>query len=236
MPRLIPKFVAALVIAFTSACGDSNEAYFPLDTSVWRYYQTETRILDETKKQRIMAGIAEITKTEKGAVYVHRHVPDQDTFLQISGDSIYRLARRDRSRLTEIWDAAPIKLLPTEPSLGDSWIVPSELALIESRTFARQDRLRNRTIALDLSQEVTGLGELVTVPAGTFKNCLLVKSTGTVDVRTDRGNANAEVMITQQDWYARGVGLVKSERLEESASPFLKSGNYKQVLIAIGDQ
>ena len=219
-----------------AACSPPAERYFPLEAGTWRYYQTTTKILDETKHQRRISGIVEKKQTERGSIFVLRQAPAQDSYLQISNDGIYRLATRDRMLLTEKWEQTPQKLLPLDPKLGDSWVIDSRLGLIESRTFARQDRLRNRIIPVQLHYAVSSLQESVTVPAGTFDNCLLLNASGKVTVRTDRGNASAEVIVSRRDWYAPGVGLVKSVRVEESESPFLKPGSYEQSLMVLSKE
>ena len=234
MLRTLFQTVGLMLVVAGVGCGKADESYLPLEIGLWRYYETQTKVLDDTKTQRIIAGIAEISESNKGEVYVHRQAPDQDTYLQISADWIVRLARKDRTTLAETWFVEPVKILPTQVMLDETWQVRSELALIESRTFARQDKLRNRVIPLKLSVKVVALNEVISVPAGSFENCLRVESQGSVKIRTDRGNASAEVLVSQTDWYARGVGLIKSERFETSESPFLKPGSYRQDIIAVG--
>ncbi|MGR8950105.1 MAG: TapB family protein [Gammaproteobacteria bacterium] len=225
----------SLVLTVLTACASSNDNFYPLESGIWRYYETTTKILDDIKQQRIIAGIADRAKSDQGEIYILRQAPNKDAYLRVAEDGIYRVATRERHLLVETWEEIPTKILPIEPRIGDSWTVTSELALIESRTFARQDKLRNRTIPLELTVQVVSLTESVTVPAGTFEQCVLLESHGAVNVKTDRGNANADVSVVRRDWYAPGVGLVKSERVEESESPFLKPGFYKQKLLAVGE-
>lgn len=234
MLRTLSQTVGLLLIVVSISCGKADNSYFPLETGLWRYYETQTKILDDTKTQRIFAGIAEVTEVERSQVYVHRQAPDQDTYLRVSDGWIVRLARKNRTTLVETWFTPALKTLPIQASPGETWQTLSELALIESRTFARQDKLRNRTIALDLSVKIATLNDTVVVPAGHFENCLRVESQGSVKIRTDRGNASAEVLVSQTDWYAPGIGLVRSERLETSDSPFLKPGSYTQTMLATG--
>lgn len=235
MRKNLTLILSCAVLFCTVGCGKSGPSYFPLEIGLWRYYATETKILDESKQQRIIAGIAEISKSSDGRNhYVHRQAPDQDTYITVSEGNILGVARRDRTTLVETWYPQPLRILPSQPKLGDTWTIESELALIESRTFARQDKLRNRTIHLSLAVEITALDDFVEIPAGRYENCLKLQSTGVVNVRTDRGNANAEVLVSQNDWYAPGIGLVKSVRSETSESPFLKPGSYTQTMIAVG--
>jgi hypothetical protein len=67
--------------------------------------------------------------------------------------------------------------------------------------------------------------ETVTVPAGTFENCLLVKGSGLV--QKDKGALGViKISVSEDSWYAPGIGLVKSVRKE--------SGNH--VLVASGEK
>ena len=233
MPRPASIFSWLFILSLI-ACAPPEGQYFPLVDGTWRHYEIVTKILDETKKQRRISGVVERANTDRGAIFILRQAPDVDAYLQRNSDGIFSIGTRDRHTLTETWAQSPQKIIPLTPKIGDTWTVESRLGLIESRTFARQDRLRNRTIPVQLRYEVVAVGETVTVPAGSFDNCLLLQASGNVVVRTDRGNASAEVRVSRQDWYAPGVGLVKSLRVEESESPFLKPGSCEQTLIALG--
>ena len=72
------------------------------------------------------------------------------------------------------------------------------------------------------------------MPAGRFDDCIRVEATGVTLVPADRGSLEVEVKVTQTEWYAPGVGLVKSTRLEAAESPFLRNGEYLQELLEAG--
>ena len=54
-------------------------------------------------------------------------------------------------------------------------------------------------------------------------------------MRIDRGNAYAEVSVTQQEWYAPRIGLVKVLRVETANTTFLRDGRYEQNLREYGE-
>jgi hypothetical protein len=61
--------------------------------------------------------------------------------------------------------------------------------------------------------------EAVRVRAGVFRDCLRVESESVLDSRSAR-STNKEIAFRYVDWYAPGVGLVKSEvHAVERASP-----------------
>ena len=115
------------------------------------------------------------------------------------------------------------------------WSVSSTLGVVESRTFARQDRVRIRRFPVQLDKVVGATDELVETPAGTFANCVRIDGNGQRSVRTDRGNSVAEVYVQTREWYAPNVGLIKLEREETSDSTFLKPGRQDWLLLSYGE-
>ena len=117
--------------------------------------------------------------------------------------------------------------------VNPGWLVGSELQLVEIRTFARQDRIRNFTFPVQLTTSISAHNEIIEVRADRFDNCLRVDGVGQRIVPTDQGDGIAEVFVTHTDWYAPDVGLVKSVRAETADSPFLKSGYFKREMLQL---
>jgi hypothetical protein len=66
--------------------------------------------------------------------------------------------------------------------------------------------------------------DMVKVPAGAFENCMRVVMSGNAFV--DAGNyvGKTIVRVTETNWYAPGVGLVKSVREESTKHRALDKG------------
>ena len=53
---------------------------------------------------------------------------------------------------------------------------------------------------------------------GKFDNCLYLKGTGKTKFIGDSEIGAIEINISSEEWYAKGIGLVKSVRTEETNS------------------
>lgn len=229
-PRSRVRRLCALIGLALAACADTGSDYYPLDDGRWWYFQTTTTILDEHRDQRfIVSNFGSGTYAGK-PVFVQRQSSGRDIYLSRGPRGIERVGVRQNSSGQDP-AAAPALILPAELSTESRWTVQTHLALIESRTFARQDKLLNLDLPVQLSMSVAATDETVEVPAGRFNDCVRIEGTGMRSVRVDRGNASAEVHVTHREWYAPGVGLIKSARMETSDSPFLKAGEYSQLLL-----
>jgi hypothetical protein len=225
--RLAGLVACALLLL---ACSEQGDGYYPLDDGRWWYFTTRTTILDEVAEQRLIMANIGVGKLADGTrVLIQRQSSGREVYIQKTNRGLERRAVRVPV-LAERTPQAPSIILPATRSVGTSWKVATRLRLIESRTFARQDKLRNRDLPLELTMSIGSTDDAVTVPAGTFRNCIRVDGTGGRSVRTDRGNAMAKVTVEHHEWYAPGVGLVKATRSESAESPFLKAGHYAQEL------
>jgi hypothetical protein len=91
-------------------------------------------------------------------------------------------------------NAAPVLTTPKEYYI--------KYPIAERSAWETVTNLGEARIKLTLTLE--SITEAVTVPAGTYKDCLKIKQAGT-------GPANgAELSITAYEWYAPQVGLIKS--------------------------
>lgn len=63
-------------------------------------------------------------------------------------------------------------------------------------------------ISVPVKNTIKSIDEVVTVPAGTFKECLKIKGIGSVQKRLD-GNSTVSIDIEAYAWYTPDVGLIK---------------------------
>lgn len=229
-PSVPVRSLCTLIVFALAACSDAGDEYYPLAAGRWWYFQTQTTILDERLDQRFIVANLGVGKHNGEPVFIQRQSAGREVYFRRSPRGIERVGVRTGTAEPTL-DQASTLILPADLVLHGSWSINTRLALIESRTFARQDKLRNLSLPLELSLSIASTRATVHVPAGRFDDCIRVDGTGTRIVRTDRGNAAAEVLVTHRDWYAPGVGLVKSTRSEISDSPFLKAGYYTQELL-----
>ena len=53
---------------------------------------------------------------------------------------------------------------------------------------------------------------------GKFNNCIYLKGTGKTKFIGDSEIGAIEINISSEEWYAKGIGLIKSKRIEETNS------------------
>ncbi|NIR61369.1 MAG: hypothetical protein GWO02_18665 [Gammaproteobacteria bacterium] len=86
--------------------------------------------------------------------------------------------------------------------------------------------------SLPLTRSVAAADEVVEVPAGRYSGCLRVEGRGAVRFESEAlGVVTVEVTVT--DWFAPGVGLVKSVREERPDSQALGEGRAVMELEAL---
>jgi hypothetical protein len=203
-------------------CSSEDQSYFPLTEGHWREYQETLVIRDETQsRRRIVSNLAPVMNAGQ-KLFVQEFQGEGRQYFSVREEGVFR--EDPEGNKFEL-------ILPLSPNKDDHWSLASRLGVIESRTFARRDRILTKAIPITLTYSVISSDEEVVVPAGRFKNCLKVKGTGFTTVRVDRGNGTAEVKIESFDWYASGIGLIKTERTERSDSSFLKTGFYTLELL-----
>jgi len=225
------RHLCAVVILICAGCDNHGHGFYPLEEGRWWDFETRTTVLDEVSAQRLMVANIGAGDHAGTPVLIQRQSAGREVYFRDTKRGLERIAVRQP--IGEKETAPPATLvLPRDRAIGTTWTATTRLRLIESRTFARQDKLRPRLLPLDLNLSIAALDDTVTVPAGQFTGCIRVDGSGSRSVRTDRGNASAEVTVVHREWYAPGVGLVRVERSESAESPFLKAGQYVQELLA----
>ncbi len=83
-----------------------------------------------------------------------------------------------------------------------------------------------------LHVEIESMNDTIRVPAGTFRNCMRIRSTGKSFVNAGNYVGNTVVGIDETNWYAPGVGLVKSVRKETTTDRAL---DYGEIILELED-
>jgi hypothetical protein len=214
-------------------CGRSQSEPIPLGLQRVMLYQRLVSIRDESIRSSYIV-------RERGTVdYQGRQVAAvefpggaRDYYLR-DDSGIRRLATvRGRDGVVSMEDDQHY-ILKLPASINVHWSLPSEITLIESVFYESGERIRERQVPVTLRYNVEAVDDTVVVPAGTFTNCIRVKATGSAITRVNMGQNFGHIDVVHTDWYAPGVGLVKTERRETSDSPYLKPGSALQELVSI---
>lgn len=220
--KQLPCLISIFLLIIIAGCSKEDDSYFPLKEGLWWEYQETLTIRDETFIQKRITRTLPEVHSPQGDYFAQEAQGRKTQYYRIEEAGILRYDLEKQPPQTDL-------LLPFDHSI--TWTLTSRLGVIESRTFAPQDRILTRPKPVILSYVVLTDNDEVVVPAGRFTHCLKIQGTGRKIVKVDRGNASAEIQIESTDWYAPGVGLVKTERVERSESSFLKAGRYRLELL-----
>ena len=117
---------------------------------------------------------------------------------------------------------------PVRPEkIGKKWAVESKTFLILKRYPYYDYRA---TTNFEIEYQIMSKNEIVKTPLGKFKDCLLVKGIGKTQFIGDSEIGSIEINITSNEWYAKGIGLVKSIREEKTDSDLFGTTVMTQVI------
>lgn len=207
-----------------SGCGPGTPDYFPLDGPRTREFRLSVETADEHATHRQLLHHAGTVHRDGREVGVFEHSAGGRQYYVRTAEGVRWIATA-RAEDGAVTAQAGEPFVIREPvTVGMEWEVPSRLALAESVFHDNGERVRSRQTPVTLRHVIVGGGEEVTTPAGHFEGCLRVHATGRAIVRVNWGANFGTVEVDQTDWYAPGIGLVKSRRIETSDSPYLKPG------------
>ena len=81
-----------------------------------------------------------------------------------------------------------------------------------------------------INYEIISKNEIITTPIGKFHNCVLVRGIGNTKFIGDSEIGSIDINILSEEWYAKGVGLIKSVRVEKTDSDLFGTTKMTQVL------
>jgi hypothetical protein len=185
------------------AYGAAGESYYPLKQGMtWQYRSSLGVLTVKNLAPRTLAGKT-VTPQQVGGALVF--IVDDDT-------GIYDFAKQSPGDPEPQLLSAPYYQYVQKPvAVGTKWEDQSETTLLPRRVSVR------RTCTIDMIDDV------VTVPAGTFKNCVRVSCAGSALVPVESRGV-AEVSVETYSWYAPGVGRVRWTTRERTNNAVIGPG------------
>ena len=214
-----------------SGCSDSSDhEYFPLAPGFnWEYALHSKTMLFESHAKYIVDNIgpamrgnarALAQKVQGGNIYYYRIEPD----------GVHRTGIRRAEGSTLKDSERDLLVLPSAPKVGASWSQATVTGVLQTEVDPFR-RIYNLRATVPMTYTVESVEETVSVPAGRFTRCLKVHGTGNVHVRPDKTLGPLLVHVENTDWYASGIGLVKTVRHESTDSKWLADGRYTLELV-----
>jgi hypothetical protein len=124
-------------------------------------------------------------------------------YVAVDDRGVYRHAAKSAEQAEPIVEAAPAYVLDYPLKMGKTWKGRTHPTLLEL------------DVSIPFESTVESTDASVSVPAGDFTDCVKIKTIGSRELppATNGGPVGA-LLFTETTWYAKNVGLVKSE-LEE---------------------
>lgn len=218
-----------IVLLLLAACDHrESDSYFPLEPGMtWRYHLDVTT-MDGTQTQKHLIQASASRQWNGQSLPVRRTIDGTWLFYRKTDTGVYLAGYQnaDYPAPEAIADARQLLLhLPLE--LGTTWSSETEtIALF--RTGPPQRTEYRITVPVLMHYSVESIDDVVTVPAGRFYNCIRVQGTG-IRRQIDAGNyiGRTNITIEKTDWYAPGIGLVKSVREESTSNRVLNHGEHQ---------
>lgn len=202
MKKHFPLLNIFLLVFFITGCGKHENSYFPTKVGLSWTYQYSLKdshgiLKMHTLETREISGKKVIPIVAEAQMTSTSFVVETDT-------GIYDIASQSMK------DAEP-QILPSPKcrlkfplKVGTTWGVFENTWLLSSYMFKAEK-------IVPCNSTIESLNETVTVPAGTFSNCLKVKTQGrSFIVISSWGSQPMPFEITMFEWYAPGVGLIKA--------------------------
>ncbi|MDX9777559.1 MAG: hypothetical protein RBT43_02225 [bacterium] len=196
MKMRVPVLMLVISILFLS-CGTKISDYYPLREGLELVYQ-----IDKSDKQNVENFKArELNKVSVVPQKIEIAKGTAFRFIAVSKEGIYNYAYQAPGATEPEILAQPEYILKNPLKPGKGWEAEASIMLLLER------------LPYTMSYLVESKKETVTVPAGTFENCLLIKGSGLA--QKDKGALGViKISVSEDSWYAPGVGLVKSVRKE----------------------
>jgi hypothetical protein len=213
------KFITLMLLLFAmvlvSGCGKESDSYYPLNEGqTWEYQRSGGSMLGPGGTQKIV-----ITNLPERELAGKKVTPRK---IDIGGMSAFSFILEDSNGICVF--------ASQKPSVPEPKIEPNPSYILRNpvkagTTWQEQDwtRLLQENIPLTLTSTIEGTDETVTVPAGTFKNCVKVKCSGNAQKRLGFFG-DAQITVEQYTWFAPGVGMIKSMIKESSNHMMVGSG------------
>lgn len=217
------------ILLLLQGCSEHKEVgYFPVGEGLkWRYQITETLAGKASQRELTIEnlGPVQLRGEYSDDPVTHRRTSDGTDYYILQDDTgSYRIAKKTLIEYRPRFDPELVRILPNEKDMeiGRSWTVPTKpYALHRKASYAVPDPAARE---LNMMFEIKAKGQKVEVPFGEFENCVVIEGKALLTLYVDPREGYQEIEITQTEWYAPGVGLVKLKREEPLDTDIYQGG------------
>lgn len=211
-------FIIALFFLFFSVDNCLAEKYHPNNKGRTWQYSVFTKHKSNSNQGQFSIkslGTRKINGKETTAFQLNN-----GTLIFIAEDSkgVYRYAYQTTRDIDPVIDINSEIMFKYPLKIGTSWNDQNTPTLLKDIFFYYKE------IEINCEATILTKDAIVTVPKGTFENCLKIKYYGSRDVKNRHTGLLDTYIIEAYEWYAPNVGLVKSI-VEQSVNDNTKKSN-----------
>ncbi|MFL2555878.1 MAG: hypothetical protein ACJ0Q4_03370 [Gammaproteobacteria bacterium] len=216
-------FLVVLTSLFCISCTKNDNSYFPLQNGLKWHYSVSLTTRDGLEKQKYILHNKGSSSINGKLVYIRKSLDGTNLHYSITNEGIYYLGSSSNMLINPKFSSNQSLIIPNPIALNKKWEQVTTTKLLK-KTGPPQ-RTEFKIIAeVPLEIEIVSLDETVSVPAGKYDKCIKIVMTGSS--YKDAGNyvGLTLVSVEQTNWYAPGIGLIKTERIEKTKSDALDKG------------
>lgn len=215
--------MVALVLVCVS-CSHKNQSYFPLNEGYKWHYDVTLITRDGLKNQKYILNNLGKSELDGKPVFLRRSLDGTILYYSEDDEGIVYLGNVSDLVPGLVFNADE-QIVMRNPIKVDTTWEQKTLTRLLKKTGPPQKTELKIIAKVPLDVKIESLTDTVHVPAGEFRDCLKITMTGST--MKDAGNyvGLTLVNVDQISWYARGVGLIKMERVETTQSHALDKGS-----------
>jgi hypothetical protein len=217
---------AASCVALLASCSAPQaDEYFPLAGGhQWTYRVTQERGDPPQTMTEMLTLRTRGADTVGGApAWRRRSHTGMDYWLRSDASGIVRVASKTDVQSDPQLDEPPRVVLRRPFEVGTQWESTTMPYVLQRRNEFPQTQYQRHT-TMQMQYRIAAVGEQVKTPAGAFGECLRVEGQAQLRIFFDAMGSWRDSPVSTREWYCRGVGLVRLERAEPSASKLLNGG------------
>jgi hypothetical protein len=221
-----PATVIALC-ALLSACSEPppSVSYFPLEAGHRWVYELSSEWENNTGEREtlVISTLGQQSLPGLGKAWQRRSDSGLDYWLRADDTGIYRIASKNDLQDAPEPDKPARYVLKMPLAVGTSWQAPTTSYLLR-RNADFPPEIRHTHKPVLMTYRIEALGQQVTTRAGRFDDCLKVRGSAVMRLFADPVVGFKDLPLETDEWYCKGVGLVKVQRAEPANSTFLAGG------------
>lgn len=210
-------------LCLLAACGPADVEYFPLaEGKYWRYRMTY-QTMDGTFNGVYAVENLGPREIDDQVLYVRQLIDGSYNYFRRDDKGVMLVGREKTVDLETQYTGSSHYIFQYPLQVGSEWqnMIISKALIKTGPPQKTEFHIRAR---VPVTVKIESMNDSVRVPAGTFSNCMRITFKG--DAFIDAGNyvGMTIVRVSETNWYAPRVGLIKSIRKESTKHRALDKG------------